>query len=199
MFDIFEKKYISKGPGSDPGSMPEGLGPYHSFLSALLEDRRAKNIVDLGCGDFHPFAAFDWGAVSYTGIDVIGRCISANARYSNSSRQFIRADWLAMPNLPEGDLAICKDVLQHWSGADVHRGLVRLSKYPLVLIINSIVFAKRRANEPIRTGGFRPLNLLYEPYLLHASKAATYEVKTNVVPDTKLILLWEPRLNPFIT
>jgi hypothetical protein len=153
-------------------------------------------VVDLGCGYFAPYAKTKWGACEYIGIDVVEKCIRRNLRYLTPKRTFLQRDWCEMEELPDADLAICKDVLQHWNHQDVCRGLERLSKYPFVLITNSIICGRRVVNGDIRTGGFRPLNVSLPPYSLRAKESKEYRVVTNVEMDRKLIFLWEPRKNP---
>ena len=176
--------------------MPGGLEAYVGFLQGVLRTSRPSRVVDLGCGYFSPYANIDWGDCHYIGIDVVAKCIRQNLRYSTPKRAFLRRDWCHMPKLPEADLALCKDVLQHWNHRDVCRGLARLSKYPLVLITNSIMCGRRVVNAEIGTGGFRPLNVAEPPYCLRAKKSQVYRVKTNAELDKKLIFLWEPRTNP---
>jgi hypothetical protein len=195
---IFETIYRRGfwGNGSGPGSDLRGLGPYSTFLEKLLRDKKPKRVVDLGCGCFEPYAELDWLGCNYIGIDVTKHCISRNAIYSGPTRSFKVGDWCNMEELPEADIAICKDVLQHWSHADVCKGLLKLCKYPCCVITNSIKLGTRRLNGDIFTGDVRPLNLLAPPYLIRASICQTYNVVTNPVLDEKQIIVWEPRLHP---
>jgi SAM-dependent methyltransferase len=197
MQELFQEIYDRKewGSGSGPGSHPQGLGPYYDFLEHVLQTRRPARVLDLGCGYFAPYAHLDWGNVHYTGIDVVANCVRNNAAYATSGRMFLRDDWSAIRSLPDADLAVCKDVLQHWSHNDVCKGLLRLSKYPIVLITNSIAYKDDSVNQDIKTGGFRPLNLLLPPYSIRASESKQYRLVTNR-GDQKLMLLWQPRRNP---
>lgn len=199
MFEVFHSIYkrCEWGPGSGRGSLPGGLGPYYRFLQKVLNEKRPTSVVDLGCGFFFPYARLDWRKIRYLGIDVAEQCIAANNVYTSESRQFMRADWCNMENLPDADLAICKDVLQHWSDAEIRKGLSRLSKYSLVLVTNSISYGKKRSNSSILTGNFRPLNLMIDPYSLRSVDSETYNVVTSPIPDTKLIMLWSPQLCPY--
>jgi SAM-dependent methyltransferase len=176
--------------------LPGGLDAYLRFLQQILRTCRPSRVVDLGCGYFSPYANLDWGDCQYIGIDVAAKCIRQNLPYSTPKRAFVHRDWCNMAKLPEADLALCKDVLQHWSHHDVCRGLVLLSKYPLVLITNSMVCGRGVVNADIGTGGFRPLNVAKPPYSLRAKKSQVYRVKTNAEMDKKLLFLWEPRKNP---
>jgi SAM-dependent methyltransferase len=196
---VFETIYRNGGwgRGSGPGSAVEGLGPYHRYLQALLLEKRPKKIVDLGCGYFEPYARLDWQDADYVGIDLVEHCIKANKRYSAARRVFRLADWCNVDDLPDADLAICKDVLQHWCHADVCKGLARLSRYRICLITNSIVLGTLRVNGDIQNGDVRPLDLLLKPYSLLASACATYEVITNPQFDRKQMIVWEPRIHPF--
>jgi SAM-dependent methyltransferase len=194
---VFQKIYERNdwGPGSGPGSLPGGIDPYCRFLEGVLRTRRPARVVDLGCGYFSPYAHLDWGDCEYIGIDIVEKCTCQNAQYSTPKRAFLHCDWCSMAELPEADLALCKDVLQHWSHHDVCRGLARLAHYPVALITNSITCGGRMVNGEIRTGGFRPLNVTLPPYSLPAKESQVYRVGTNAEADEKLILLWEPRKN----
>jgi len=196
--EVFEEIYRKGfwGKGSGPGSCFNGLAPYHNFLHRLLRDKCCGTVVDLGCGYFEPYAKLDWGDWIYIGIDVVERCIKANSIFAGPKRKFRVGDWRTMRDLPAADMAICKDVLQHWCHHDVCKGLERLSKFRCCLITNSVVLGSRRVNGEIANGDVRPLDLLAKPYSLRASACQTYDVPTNPEFDRKRILIWEPNLNP---
>ena len=98
-----------------------------------------------------------------------------------------------MKTLPKADLAICKDVLQHWSNLEVMKGLGILSKYRWVLLTNSIALGDRSTNGDIVTGDVRPLDLSKEPFSLCAAERHRYQVLTNAEFDLKEIFLWQPK------
>jgi hypothetical protein len=152
--------------------------------------------VDLGCGFYAPYNHVKWGNTEYIGIDVAGQCIKDNLRYSRANLSFKHDDWCNMANLPEADVAICKDVLQHWSHRDILKGLRRLTKYRWVILTNSFKCGDGVVNCDIDSGNFRPLDLLIEPYLLRASEFQIYEVLANPERDIKMIILWEPAICP---
>lgn len=77
---------------------------------------------------FKPYAGINWLGGSYLGIDVAACCLRENERYAHAKRVFMRGDWCSMNTPPKADLAICKDVLQHWSHEDICEGLARLKQ-----------------------------------------------------------------------
>jgi SAM-dependent methyltransferase len=195
---IFEAIYQKGlwGKGSGPGSSVNGLAHYHDVLQKLLGDKRPGTVVDLGCGYFEPYAKLDWEDWYYVGIDIVERCIKANSLFSGPKRVFRIGDWSNMEDLPDADIAICKDVLQHWCHLDICRGLERLSRYPCCLITNSVILGSRPVNHDIPNGDVRPLDLLAKPYSLRVSACETYEVPANPEFDRKQTLLWEPQIKP---
>ena len=108
------------------------------------------------------------------------------------NRTFLQGDWCNMEHLPDADLAICKDVLQHWCNADILKGLRRLAKYRWVLLTNSIILGTQSVNSDIVTGDVRPVDLSHEPFSLFATERHRYQVLANQEFDLKEIFLWEP-------
>ena len=189
--DAFSNIYDTNawGPGSGPGSGVGLITPYLSILQRTLDEMKPRRVVDLGCGYFEPYKNLDWSSCGeYLGVDVVERCIKDNHKYENEKRQFVCADWLTDKSLHDGDLVICKDVLQHLPHSDVLSGLRMLANYRWALITNSIILGGEPPNTDIIAGGCRPLNLLLAPYNLRPSKYETWCAYANHVPDVKLSL-----------
>ncbi len=127
--EVFEKIYAEDiwgrhddgTPHSGPGSHePELVDPYLAAVTALF-DRLGPigTIVDIGCGDFsvgHRLAPF---AERYVACDVAETVIRSNrAKWSLPNVEFRQLD-IATDDLPPGDVAIVRQVLQHVSNADI--------------------------------------------------------------------------------
>jgi hypothetical protein len=132
-------------PGYESGSGGDPIfaRPYLDFVSQYIEERGIKSVLDLGCGDGRLTEAMDWHDASYTGMDIkLGHDILTD-------------------ELPDADLVLVKDVLQHWSNADIQAMHSRLMRFPAVLITNSIL---PNTNQDIVTGQWRGLNLTQDPF-----------------------------------
>ena len=132
------------GGNSGPGSNPDDAIPYLIFLERYVQQYGISSVLDLGCGDGRLAAATDWSTATYNGLDIkngfdITEC-----------------------ELPEADLVIVKDVLQHWSNEAIKRMLPRLQSFPHVLITNCC--DPWKTNEDITTGDARGLDLSAPPF-----------------------------------
>ena len=118
---------------SGPGSALSSTVPYREFLAAFVREHGVRSILDLGCGDFEVMSHVDIGETSYLGVDVIVERISRNVRKANVMKlhrhHFAVGDARTWP-ISNFDLVICKDVVQHWSNAEVTAWLARLAFAP---------------------------------------------------------------------
>lgn len=191
--EIFDAVYAGKGwgVGSGPGSTASSLSAYIDFVRKVLARHQPRRILDLGCGFFAPYAGIEWGG-EYLGVDAAAVCISSNAGFEGPKRRFQILDWLNAPELPDADLVLVKDVLQHWTVEEIDRGLHRLSRFPHVLITNSVILGSSPVNAPIKTGGCSPLNLLMAPWNLPRPELfESFLVPDNTELDMKLALLFQ--------
>lgn len=94
-------------------------------------------LVDLGCGDFvvgRRLVERLGDRVDYVGVDVVPGLVDRNRdRFAAPGVRFECLDIIAEP-LPEGDLCLVRQVLQHLSNQQIQSVLAKLSQYPLVLV-----------------------------------------------------------------
>jgi hypothetical protein len=153
------------GRGSGNGSHPAATIQYRSFLENFISMNDISSIVDIGCGDWQSSQYISFHNSSYIGFDVVDSVVRKNnTLYANSKIQF-----QTMPddprNLPDADLFIMKDVLQHLTDEQImfYRDYV-LPKYAICLITNSWKAIHYGQNVPIEPGQFRSLDLKAAPY-----------------------------------
>ena len=164
MSESFRDIYLldTWGDGSGRGSTPDNTVAYREFLQKFLTLHDIRTVVDLGCGDWRFSCLIDWSGIDYLGIDAVPEVIERNARRHGERARFLCRD-VSSCELPPADLALVKDVLQHWP-SDVIRSFVsRLRRYPYVLITNCS-YEHAQLNGDIGMGGFRPLDLTREPF-----------------------------------
>lgn len=176
MQNPFDEIYRSNawGYGSGEGSLERNTRSYRAFLRDFILKHRIGSVVDMGCGDWQFSRLIDWGTCRYQGYDVVASVIEANrAAYSKPGISFEL--YSGNPDeLPEADLLIAKDVLQHVPNATVSAALKNLGRYKYALLTNCIAPFGETVNEDIVAGGFRYLDLTKEPFRLAATEVLTF-------------------------
>ena len=130
----------SSGPGSE---VDYNKTTYIPFLQKFIREHQIKTIVDLGCGDFRcgPLIYEDLNDISYTGYDLYQKVVAYNSsQYALPKYSFLSLDFCNnKESIIGGDLCILKDVLQHWSLANIYSFLdylVQHKKFKYILICN---------------------------------------------------------------
>jgi len=190
---------------SGPGSAPDLNRGYCELLQRVIRELSISSVVDLGCGDWSFSCLIDWTAIDYTGIDVVPELIDElNAKYARNGVRFLEGDLLTC-DLPEADLAIAKDVLQHWPNEMIALFLQRLGRFKYAILTNDrkvlVGLGWRslwrttevgKANVDIPIGGFRPLRLREAPFNLHATQLTTIPMPHHGrYTHVKEVLLWQ--------
>ena len=141
-FSAVDNEKFHSGSGSHNEKI---IVPYMNTLIALLTNNNIRNIVDLGCGDFwimrHVLGTLSKTGYNffYTGIDVVEDLINYNAaRFQHPNIKFICMDAAEEESLPDGELLIIRQVLQHLSNADIKKILSKTTNFKFVLITESI-------------------------------------------------------------
>lgn len=184
--DIYSKDKWAGGSGT--GSSPENTAEYRALIERFVRDHDITSVVDIGCGDWQFSRLIDWGEIDYLGLDTVPAVVRANRERFGPRFRFELLD-VSVDALPLADLAIMKDVLQHWPNDTVRAFLPQLSAYRYVLVTNT-VWPSELLNGDAPMGGYRPLDLRRAPFSIDAE--AVLEYHTDESPgDTKdkLVLL----------
>jgi hypothetical protein len=131
-------------------------------LPLLLERLDCRVLLDIGCGDWNWMREVHLSC-DYVGIDIVPEIIEANCRYERSGVSFKLIDGAVGP-LPKADVALCREVLFHFSFRDGRAMLANVRKAARWLVATTdptIWF-----NSDIITGDFRKVNLQRSPYRL---------------------------------
>jgi SAM-dependent methyltransferase len=150
------------GSVSGPGSDERATAAVQIELARLLHDLRATRVTDIGCGDFGWMHGVS-GDFHYCGVDIVAELIAElTPRYGDATRQFIHLD-ATRDDLPEGDVALCREVLFHLSFADglaLLRNLrARNYRYLIATSDTATWF-----NADIPSGDYRPMSLAARPF-----------------------------------
>jgi SAM-dependent methyltransferase len=143
-------------------------------------------VVDVGCGDWQFSRHMDWSGVDYTGVDASAVVLENTRSFSQPGIRFLLADAIRDP-LPCADLLLAKDVLQHWSNADIAAFLPQLPNYKCALITGSFPqHALAYVNHDMPAGAnFRPIDPGKPPFNLPGGFVSSF-----VAGDRKLVFLW---------
>lgn len=118
---------------SGPGSDGPAAELYARRIREFIRQHNISSVVDLGCGDFRVARMFLHPEVQYLGVDVVDDLVDHNRVHHGSVQvRFECLDITADP-LPDGELCLLREVLQHLSNAQIARVLEKLSKYRHVI------------------------------------------------------------------
>lgn len=196
--NIYRNKVWGEGSQASPlsgsGSDPKNAITYVNFVRDFISSRNITSVVDVGHGDWQMWKDYSFSNVKYLGLDVAaGLSEDIERKFGNSLRKFQYYD-VESSNLPNADLLICKDVLQHLSRSDAKTLLAQMNQFKYLIICNdiylieSIIFEvrnflqlkerlrkiskfqlpllpyNRRNNSEIKSGDFRGIDLKRKPF-----------------------------------
>jgi SAM-dependent methyltransferase len=175
--------------GSGPGSSAEATRAYRHFIEQFIHNNRIRSVVDVGCGDWRFSRYVPWDGVQYTGVEVVPEVVESNRRrFGSDNVRFVCADARASAP-PSADLLLMKDVLQHWSNADVTDFLPHLARFPFALVTNTT--NRVAVNRDCATGAYRYLDLTRPPFSLDGTVVLRYTANIpGHHPDEKTVLLF---------
>jgi SAM-dependent methyltransferase len=124
---------------SGQGSIEEFAKPYTSWLARFITEKKVATVVDLGCGDFRIGRGICAAvSVNYVGVDIVSDLIAYNqSRFGNDDVRFKCAD-IIEDELPEGDLCLIRQVLQHLSNEQISRVLANCAKFPYLVVTEDV-------------------------------------------------------------
>jgi hypothetical protein len=108
----------------------------------------------LGCGDFRVGSQFLTPGLHYHGVDIVLDVIEYDRRqYRGDHLQFHCLDAI-VNDLPQADLCLIREVLQHLSNAEIGAVMKRCRQFPFVVVTEAIAAGTRfeRANVDIVHG-----------------------------------------------
>ena len=130
-----EKGEYYSGPGSDDHVGIE----YAKAIREYIKLHNIRSIVDIGCGDFRIAKQFISNDIQYIGIDVVPDLIENNQKlYGNANIEFRCID-ATKGNLPDADLCLIRQVLQHLSNAHIVQILSKCKQYKHLVVSEHIL------------------------------------------------------------
>lgn len=167
MQHLFEKIYslhhwYDEESKSGPGASLKQTQTVRATVSKVLKELEVKTLLDIPCGDFNWMQEVDLSQCEYTGGDIVNDIVKQNElNYSAQGRRFVWADITFSP-LPQTDLLFCRDCLVHFAYSDIGKALANIKRSGSKFLLTTTF--TNRANEDIRTGYWRPINLEAAPF-----------------------------------
>jgi len=135
--EIYEKRLWGGGPAlfsSGAGSTPAEAQIYAEAVGQFLTEKGVTSVVDVGCGNFTVGALLQRDGLGYVGIDLVDELVSHNQRhYGSPYTRFLCLDAVTVP-LPEAEVALVRQVMQHLSNAEIMSMLANLRRYRYVIV-----------------------------------------------------------------
>ncbi|CAN5478204.1 class I SAM-dependent methyltransferase [soil metagenome] len=135
--EIYEKNVWGGKAGefySGDGSTGENAAKYAETVKNFIAENDIKKVVDLGSGDFRVASKFVSDDFHYTGCDVVPSLVEhLNEKYGNEKIEFRYVN-IVEDELPDGDLCLIRQVLQHLSNAEIAKVLQNTTKYKYLIV-----------------------------------------------------------------
>jgi len=176
MDQVYENKLWGGGEEYDfysgEGSHnPEIVKPYVSAITSFLKSfDDLLTVCDLGCGDFNIGNELVVYTKKYVAVDIVEDLIARNKdNFKQDNLEFYSLD-IAVDDLPSGNCAIIRQVLQHISNAEIQQVLHKLADFKYVILTEHLPEGDFIPNKDIISGqGIRlkkgsGLNILAAPF-----------------------------------
>ena len=139
--DVFRAIYEGNAWGGEKGQFVSGYGSsethahqYAEWVRKFIAENNISSIVDFGCGDFRVGSKLLSAKTKYVGVDIVDELVDRNRlRYSGENVSFVALDIIS-DDLPDADLCLIRQVLQHLSNAEIMSILKKIRKYPYVIV-----------------------------------------------------------------
>ena len=156
---------------------PDIVNPYLDVLTSFLSSFKTPLLVcDLGCGDFNIGNSLMRYAKEYVAVDIVENLIERNKEKFQAENLEFKCLDIAIDDLPIGECAIVRQVLQHLSNDEVQSVLGKLTKFKYVILTEHIAEGKFTPNKDIVSGqGIRikkqsGLDILAAPFNFEVKK-----------------------------
>lgn len=156
-----EQVYALNLWGSNTAAFYSGVGshnhnlvnPYLDVLTSFLKSFKVRLVVcDLGCGDFNVGKELVRYTKNYIAVDIVPALIVHNKEKFNQKRLEFQCLDIAVDDLPSGDCAVLRQVLQHLSNTEVCALLRKLTDFKYVILTEHLPEGDFTPNKDIISG-----------------------------------------------
>lgn len=200
--DAMEQVYEMKLWGGNEFNFYSGIGshdneivtPYKEVIQSFLKSFKKPLIVcDLGCGDFNIGKDLVKYTAQYIGVDIVENLITYNRKKFKEANLAFHCLDIAVDDLPTGDCAIIRQVLQHLSNKEVQCVLHKLRSFKYIVLTEHIPEGDFMPNKDIISGqGIRlkkqsGLDIVAAPFNFQVKEKQA--LTSVVLNDTKGIIV----------
>ena len=172
----------------------EIVKPYITAVTSFLRSFKTPiSVCDLGCGDFNVGKELVVYTKKYVAIDIVAPLIAFNKeKFKEPNLEFHCLD-IAVADLPLGDCAIVRQVLQHLSNTEVQAIVNKLVNFKYLILTEHLPKGDFIPNKDIISGqGIRlkkksGINLLVPPFNLKV-KEEKQLIAYNLEPDKGVLV-----------
>ena len=148
-----------------PGSTLKQTATLRTRLADAFRQLGIHSLVDVGCGDLNWISRISAELNLYLGLDVVEEIIAdVRTRFEARKNHFFNVADVSFHVPPRVDAILCRDVFTHLTQSLVEDALKNIVRSESRFLI-ATTFAHGR-NDPVRLGGWRPLNLCAPPFEL---------------------------------
>ena len=163
-------------------------------LEALIDTNHVRSILDVPCGDFNWMRSLKF-AGNYIGVDIVDKLVEDNQRrYADERHRFIQLD-LIKDKLPQADLVLCRECLNHLSLVEVRAAISNLIVTPTKFLIMTHYPDVSKNAEQLASFRYRPLNFTKSPFFLRQPDMLIDESQSE---SGKCLAVWEVGIAPVV-
>jgi len=173
---------------------PEIVNPYIAAVTAFLTSFEPPlTVCDLGCGDFNVGKELVTHTKKYIAVDIVPSLIARNKEMFKAANLEFQCLDIAVADLPSGDCAILRQVLQHLSNTEVQSIVNKLAAFKYVILTEHIPKGAFVPNKDIISGQGNRLkvqsgvNLLSPPFNFKVQEET--QLSAVVLDDGKGIIV----------
>lgn len=127
--------------------------PYIKVVKEFLKSFKNKpKVCDLGCGDFNIGKQLVPFAENYIAIDIVPKLIERNQQLFKADNLVFQCLDISKNYLPNADVVILRQVLQHLSNKEIKAILPKLEQYKYVILTEHIPDGDFIPNKDIISG-----------------------------------------------
>jgi SAM-dependent methyltransferase len=152
-----------------PGSRMAATEEVREWLPRIVESRKLRTILDVGCGDCRWIGRVRWpDGTEYQGFDISERAIQEAGCDYPKLKRVIRVANAFVERIPKVDLILCRDLLVHLTLGRAQELLGRFRGQAKWLAANTFpdIATNKELAESMPGWGWRPLNLALPPFSL---------------------------------
>lgn len=119
---------------SGGGSTDAHAVSYGNAIANFIRDRNISSVLDLGCGDFAIGRRIQMEGVRYIGVDIVDALVSRNQETCGGPNTEFRCLDIITDELPNAQLCLIRQVLQHLSNAQIMAIVKKLTMYKYFIV-----------------------------------------------------------------